>query len=265
MMAAIRARDAERWPAAILLLLLTLWAMPVTAAPDYPALAGRVVDQADLLTAQSRVALERKLEQHERATGSQVVVVTLDSLQGESIEAYGVGLGRQWGIGREGEDDGVLLIVAPNEREVRIEVGYGLEGTLTDALSSQIVQNEVLPRFRSGDMEGGIVAGTEAILAALGGTYEAQTWSAGAMESAAAQQDSPLPEWITPLLFFGVWLILVFVLRRSRRGRGRGTWTGVPGAGGLGGGLSRRGGFSRGGGFRGGGGSFGGGGASGRW
>lgn len=246
---------------AVILLLLALWGLPAAAAPDYPALTGRVVDQAGLLTAQSRAALEQKLEQHERATGNQVVVVTLRSLQGESIEDYGVGLGRHWGIGREGEDDGALLIVAPNEREVRIEIGYGLEGTLTDALSSQIVQTEILPRFRQGDMEGGIVAGTEAILAVLGGTYEAQPWSATG--AAATAEPPPVPEWVIPLSFFVVWLLIVFVLRRASRGRRgrRGTWMGLPG----GGGFSRGGGGFSGGGFSGGGGSFGGGGATGRW
>lgn len=255
------------WPAAVLLL-LALWTVPVVAAPDYPALTGRVVDQAQLLTERSRAELEQKLAEHERATGNQVVVATVTSLQGESIEDYGIGLGRHWGIGREGEDDGVLLIVAPDDREVRIEVGYGLEGTLTDALSGQIIQNDILPRFRSGDMAGGVVAGADAILAALGGTYETDAWSASGGEPAFASQKPPVPDWMIPLLFFGVWFLMVFVIRRFGRGRGRrsGFWMGVPGIGGFGtGGYSRgRGGFS-GGGFSGGGGSFGGGGASGRW
>lgn len=252
-------------PIPVLLLILAVLIFPAAAAPEYPALTGRVVDQAGLLSDADRATLEQKLEQHERASGNQVVVVTVDSLQGETIESYGVGLGRHWRIGREGEDDGVLLLVAPNERAVRIEVGYGLEGSLTDALTSQIIQAEILPRFRAGDMSGGIVAGTDAILAALGGTYETQPWTAAGAGKAGSQQEPPIPEWIIPLLFFGVWLLLVFIVRRSGRGRRRGMWMGGPGVGGLGGGgFSRRGGFS-GGGFRGGGGSFGGGGATGRW
>jgi uncharacterized protein len=226
-----------------------------------------VVDAANLLTAQDRAGLDSRLATHEQQSGNQLVVVTVPSLDGETIEDYGVGLGRAWGIGRAGEDDGVLLIVAPNEREVRIEVGYGLEGTLTDALSSQIIQDEILPRFRSGDVSGGIVAGTDAILAALGGSYEAQPWSVagGTVPSGGGL---PIPDWVIPLLFFGVWLFIAFLIRRTRRRRGfrPGIGMGSPVIGGFGAGSSSRGrgGFS-GGGFRGGGGSFGGGGATGRW
>src|SRR3546814_249152 len=165
---------------ALLLGWLIVLALPglASAAPDYPALTGRVVDQANLLDASARDGLEARLAAHEAAGGDQVVVVTLTSLDGESIEEYGVGLGRHWGIGQEGKNNGVLLIVAPEEREVRIEVGYGLEGTLTDAISSQIIQNEILPRLRGGDMAGGIVASRHANVAALGGAYQAEEWSA---------------------------------------------------------------------------------------
>lgn len=266
MMTASLPAARPRWTAAVLGLLVALWiAAPAAAAPDYPALTGRVVDAANLLTTQARADLDAKLAAHEQQSGNQVVVATVPSLDGESIEEYGVGLGRHWGIGREGEDDGVLLIVAPNEREVRIEVGYGLEGALTDALSSQIIQNEILPRFRAGDMSGGIVAGADAVLATLGGTYEAQPWPATG-GAAPRQPTLPVPDWIIPLLFFGVWFLIVFIVRRRGLGRRLGPWMGVPGIGGFGaGGSSRgRGGFS-GGGFRGGGGSFGGGGATGRW
>lgn len=255
----------DRWAGALFALLLALAAAPAWAAPDYPARTGRVVDQAGLLGAQSRTALEAKLAQHEAKTGEQVVVATVDSLDGQSIEDYGVGLGRHWGIGTAGEDNGALLIVAPNEREVRIEVGYGLEGKLTDALASQIVQNEILPRFRDGDMAGGIVAGAEAILAILDGSYVPGEWSLPTGTGAAPEQ--MLPQWIVPIIFFGVWGLIVFFVHRSRRGRRYGPWIGGPGMGGFGGGRSRGGfsGRSSGGGFSGRGGSFGGGGASGRW
>lgn len=256
----------RRWAALLLGCLIVLaFPGPAHAAPDYPALTGRVVDQANLLDATARDRLETRLAAHEAAGGDQVVVVTLKALGGESIEEYGVGLGRHWGIGQEGKDNGVLLIVAPEEREVRIEVGYGLEGTLTDAVSSQIIQNEILPRFRSGDMAAGIVAGADAIVAALGGAYHAEEWSVSS-DAAAPRPQPPIPDWAIPFLFFGAWAIIVFFVRRHA-GR-RGVSTGIPGVGGLGGGrLARRGGgFSgRGGGFSGRGGSFGGGGATGRW
>jgi uncharacterized protein len=259
---AVRAVTLGRRAGAILAFLLLLATAPASAGPTYPALTGRVVDQAGLLGAQSRTALEAKLAQHESKTGEQVVVVTVSSLDGQSIEEYGVGLGRRWGIGTAGEDNGALLIVAPNEREVRIEVGYGLEGKLTDALASQIVQNEILPRFREGDMEGGIVAGAEAVLAILDGSYVPGEWSLP--PGSAAAQEPFLPEWIVPIIFFGVWGLIVFLVHRSRRGRRYGPWGGTPGIGGFGrgGGFSGR---SSGGGFSGRGGSFGGGGASGRW
>ena len=261
---AVRATTLDRWAGALLALLLALGVAPAWAAPDYPALTGRVVDQAGLIGAQRRTALEAKLAEHEAKTGEQVVVVTVRSLEGQSIEEYGVGLGRHWGIGTKGEDNGALLIVAPNDREVRFEVGYGLEGKLTDALASQIVQNEILPRFRDGDMEGGIVAGTEAALAVLDGSYVPGEWSLPP-ETAAAQEPM-LPDWIVPIIFFGVWGLIVFFVHRSRRGRRYGPWIGGSGMGGFG----RRGGFSgggssRGSGFSGRGGSFGGGGATGRW
>jgi uncharacterized protein len=261
---AVRAVTLDRWAGALFALLLILGAATASAAPDYPVLTGRVVDQANLLGPQSRAALDAKLAQHEAKAGEQVVVVTVSSLDGQSIEEYGVGLGRHWGIGTKGEDNGALLIVAPNDREVRFEVGYGLEGKLTDALTSQIVQNEILPRFRDGDMEGGIVAGTEAALAVLDGSYVPGEWSLP--PGSAAAQEPFLPEWIVPLIFFGVWGLIVFLVHRSRRGRRYGPWIGGPGIGGFGGGRSR-GGFSgrSSGGFSGRGGSFGGGGASGRW
>ena len=113
------------------------------------------------------------LAAHERATGEQVVVVTLDSLQGFSIEDYGYQLGRYWGIGQKGKNTGAMLIVVPKEHKVRIEVGYGLEGTLTDATSRTIIESKILPSFKRGDFNAGVLAGTASILNAFGGTREA--------------------------------------------------------------------------------------------
>jgi uncharacterized protein len=234
------------------------------AAPSFPALSGRVVDQANVLSPEAEAQLTQRLAALEASTGRQVVVVTLASLQGYEIEDYGYQLGRAWGIGRAREDDGALLIVAPNERRVRIEVGYGLEPLLTDALSSAILNRRVLPRFRAGDIEGGVVAGADAIIEQLAlpaEEAEARAAEAGRDESAGLG----LAQII--LLFVGL-LILSSLLGGARRRRGG--WLGggpiiiIPG------GFSRRGGgFGRGGfgggGFGGGGGSFGGGGASGRW
>src|SRR5262249_9053626 len=143
------------------------------AEPKYPALTGRVVDDARILSPSTVNQLDTMLARHEKATGQQVVVVTLPSLQGYSIEEFGYQLGRQWGIGQKDKNTGALLIVAPKERKVRIEVGYGLEGELTDARSSVIIQRDILPQFRRGDFNAGVVAGTGSILKVLGGNPQA--------------------------------------------------------------------------------------------
>jgi uncharacterized protein len=137
-----------------------------STAPPFalPALTGRVVDNADLLAAADEATLAARSEALESATGHQFVVVTLRSLEGRPIEEVGIALGNGWGIGRKEADDGVLLIVAPNERKVRIEVGCGLETTLTDAEAKAILDAEVLPRFGKGQMVEGIDAGSRAII-----------------------------------------------------------------------------------------------------
>ena len=161
-----------RYLSTALLLATVVWASATNAEPAFPELTGRVVDQADLLPSLTESQLTRKLAEHENATSNQVVVVTLPSLQGYTIEEFGYQLGRYWGIGQAEQNNGVLLIVAPKERKVRIEVGYGLEGKLTDALSHNIIQTKILPNFRQNHYDTGIVQGTDAILAALQGTYQ---------------------------------------------------------------------------------------------
>ncbi|MFA5962382.1 MAG: TPM domain-containing protein [Sphingomonas sp.] len=130
----------------------------------FPALVGRVVDKADLLTPPQEAALSAQSAALEKATGHQFVIVTVTSLGGHKIEDYGLALGNFWRLGRKGANDGVLLIVAPTERKVRIEVGRGLESTLTNARAKAIIDDDILPAFRSGDMSGGIVAGTGKII-----------------------------------------------------------------------------------------------------
>ena len=122
-----------------------------------------------VLNASTRGELTLMLAEHERATGEQVVVVTLESLQGYPIEDYGYQLGRHWGIGQKGTNTGALLIVVPKERKVRIEVGYGLEGMLTDAASRVIIERDIVPNFRRGDFNAGVLAGTTSMLRVLGG------------------------------------------------------------------------------------------------
>src|ERR1044071_8728175 len=135
-------------PRAVIGIVVLLALAGLAHALTFPQLSGRVVDEANILDAPTRQALNDKLAAVEAKSGDQIVVVTLSSLQGTSIEDYGYQLGRHWGIGQKGVNNGALLIVAPNERKVRIEVGYGLEGALTDAVTKLIIENSILPRFR---------------------------------------------------------------------------------------------------------------------
>lgn len=231
---------------AALLFLLVVGA--AFAEPRFPPLSGRVVDQAQILSPQVERKLDQLLAAHERETSNQVVVATVRSLEGYDIADYGVRLGRAWAIGQKGRDNGVLLLVAPNERDVRIEVGYGLEGALPDATAFSIVQNEILPRFRQKDFDGGVMAGVAAVLGAIEGTYQAKPAPRVSEDDVGS---------IVPVLMMLAFSAVVFLSRR--RGGMLGPLIGLGALGGLGG-RSRGGG-----GFRGGGGSFGGGGASGRW
>jgi uncharacterized protein len=246
---------ARAWLAIVAILVAFLCRGAVAAEPVFPVLSGRVVDEAGLLSAAERERLTGQLAAHELATGQQVVIVTLRSLQGYPIEDFGYRLGRAWGIGEKGKNTGALLVVAPTEHAVRIEVGYGLEGLLTDALSRSIIERDILPAFRQGQVARGVVDGTTAMLAALGGTAAVPSRDAGPVP--AANDD------LAPLFFIAV--ILFFVVMRFYFFRGGGLWM-MPGGGSWGG--ASRGGFGggfSGGGFSGGGGSFGGGGASGKW
>lgn len=266
-----------------ILLFLLMGAVPgilsvPAMAQTFPPLSGRVVDAANILPpdVEQRIAQRSMLiEQH---TTSQVVVATIPDLQGYDIADYGYRLGRHWGIGQKDADNGVLLIVAPNERRVRIEVGYGLEPILTDALSSVIIQTRILPHFRNGDMP----AGTEAGFNAIAQQFELPPEQAAANVRAANARltDRPKEDMSIggAILVMVVILVVIFLLNGGGGGGGGGRrrrrggsalpivlW-GAGMAGGLGGG---RGGFGGGGfgggGFGGGGGGFGGGGASGGW
>jgi len=142
-------------------------ARALAPAADLPALTGRVVDNAGLLTPAREARTTAQLAALEARTSDQLVVVTTPSLGGRSIEQYGLALGNHWHVGQRGKDNGVLLIVAPNERRVRIEVGYGLEAILTNARAQQIIDDAILPHFRNNDFPEGIRAGTDAIIALL--------------------------------------------------------------------------------------------------
>lgn len=201
------------------------------SAQSFPELSGRVVDQANILSAETEAQLTAQLDALEAQSTRQLVVATVNSLEGYDISDYGYRLGREWEIGQEGEDNGAILLVAPNERQVRIEVGYGLEGYLTDALSALIIQNVILPEFRDGNMPGGVVAGSEAIIAQLQlPPDEAAKVAAQANERRSqAQNDGGFP---VGALIWLVFMFLFFVLpiirggsrRRRYKKRKKGPW-----------------------------------------
>jgi len=243
-----------------------------TAELSFPALTGRVVDQAGLLDAAARSRLEAKLKELESKTTTQLVVVTLASLGDHDIADYGYQLGRHWGIGQKGTNNGALLIVAPKERKVRIEVGYGLEGTLTDAVSRLIIDHAVLPRFRTGDFAGGIERATDDIIQVLSG--DAEDFKRRAAERDARPSGGEgIGLFTIVMIILIIWLFIYLQRAQQQQAAGRrgsrwgpvvggglpGGWSGGGWSGGSGGG------YSDGGGFSGGGGSFGGGGSSGSW
>ncbi len=262
-------------------MLMALASIAHAQSTDKPAIAltDRVVDAAGVLSFAQQQELIAKLSAYEKESSDQIVVATVPSLNGMDIETYANRLYRAWGIGQKTENNGILLLVAPTERKVRIEVGYGLEGTVTDALSAIIIQNAIIPEFRNGDYGAGIIKGTDDILQVLRGEgAELQARAKRNQKEAADQTDWVevifLIFWIS--IFFGGFGFTILAPVFGRKiGPGRYEWLGVTIAlgGGGSGGSSGRGGFgggfgggsSGGGGFSGGGGSSGGGGASGSW
>jgi uncharacterized protein len=272
-------RPATVWAAfaAVLAGLTLLIAAPAMAAdPTFPPLTGRVVDDAHILTPAVISELTERSAAIEAQSGRQLVIATVPSLQGHEIEDYGYKLGRAWGVGEKGKNNGAILLVAPNERKVRIEVGPGLEGDLTDALTSVIINQSILPRFKAGDLAGGVQAGGDALagLMALPDDQlreKAAFAAAKAKDSEGADVRHGIP--VVFIIFIMIWVFSA-IFGRGRRGGALGwlPWV-ILGAmssrGGRdddwGGGGGGWGGGGGGGGFSGGGGSFGGGGSSGSW
>ncbi|WP_318415850.1 TPM domain-containing protein [Photobacterium leiognathi] len=243
--------------------LLLLISHASLAQPVFPKLTGRVVDEAHILNATQKQQLEQLLANEEKTSSNQVVVVTVPSTNGVPIADYGYQLGREWGIGTKQHDNGVLLIVAYNDKKIRIEVGYGLEGALPDATAISIINHEIKPEFKAGRFAQGIEKGTLAIIGAIKGEYKP-----------VIQEEQPPYDLYLFILFVIVIQIIAFSRRRSNRSRyyrrngdvfssgGFGSSNHFPHSGGNGG---FGGGSNGGGGFSGGGGGFGGGGASGGW
>ncbi len=254
---------ASRSARAILAIAALFCAMALAYALTFPALTGRVVDQANIIPEATQQEITQKLADLEQKSGIQLVVATVNSLEGGDIETYANELFRTWKLGEKDKNNGVLLLVAPNEHKVRIEVGYGLEGTLTDALSKLIIINAMTPRFKAGDFGGGISRGVDDIITVL--TTDSSEWQPRLQVRADQDRNSQAIGWVLIAGFFifvallGVspgfrWFffnVLLNILLSSGGSRG--------------GGFSDGGSWGGGGGFSGGGGSSGGGGASGDW
>ena len=245
------------WRLAIGIIALLYTALAVFAV-NFPALTGRIVDQENIIPAETRSAIEPKLADLEAKSGIQLVVATVTSLEGQEVEPYANELFRSWKLGEKAKNNGVLLLVAPNERRVRIEVGYGLEGTLTDALTKVIITNAITPRFKAGDFSGGISRGVDDIITVL--TTDASEWQKRPSLRLDNQQTTDPATWLLIAALIALftllivspgfrWLFLNLVLNILVSS----------------GGSRSGGGYSSGGGFSGGGGSSGGGGASGSW
>jgi uncharacterized protein len=277
---------------------LICWAFVALADVAVPTLTGRVVDQTGTLSADDISSLTQKLKDLETRKGSQVAVLIVPTTQPETIEQFSIRVAEAWKIGRRKIDDGALLVVAKNDRKLRIEVGYGLEGSLTDATTSRIIDEIIVPKFRSGDFAGGISAGVDRIIAVAEGEKLPAPVTQRQNPDWVGQFDLFNPFWLFALIVAGgilrsllgrlmgalamggvvsalawfvagslaaslivgviAFLLTMFGETMASSGGGRGGWV-------SGGGGSWSGGGSSGGGFSGGGGSFGGGGASGSW
>jgi uncharacterized protein len=183
--------------------LLSVFAGAILAAPaaalEVPYLSGRVNDDARLLDARTAKDLDRKLKDYESRTGRQLVVLTIPSLEGAPLEEFSLKVARTWKLGRKGVDDGILLLVARDDHKVRIEVGYGLEGALTDAQCGRIIRDAIVPRFRGGDFSRGVVAGVDEMLAQLSGTIASPPPPGSVPQNRRASKD---PNGMFALLIF---------------------------------------------------------------
>jgi len=265
----------ERRGMALVLLLVAPLLLAQAIAATLPALTGRVVDQADLIDAATEAELAARLQAFEEKSSDQIVVATINSLEGEAIEPFANRLFRAWRLGQSWENNGVLLVVAKNDRRMRIEVGYGLEGTLTDLHSKLIIENTMAPAFREGDFAGGISRAVDDIIMVLEGNAAELEARAERNREAAGEIDSV--ELLFVLLFVSIFVgaFAFAILPRlfgRKIGRRRYRWLGMEfdytpssSGGGWSGGSTSGGWSSGGGGFSGGGGSSGGGGASGGW
>jgi uncharacterized protein len=248
------------------LALLFALAPDAARALDVPPLRGHVNDYANVLSPDRAQALEARLAAYEQRTGQQFALLTVPTLAGDAIEDFSIRAGEQWKLGHKGEDDGLILVIVPQDHKMRIEVGYGLEGTVPDAIAARVIREVLAPAFQQNDFAGGIDSAFGALMHAASGGSEGEQ-PAPAAEPRAARRRAPSIMGFLPFLLFIFFALLSGGRRGRRRRRYGGFWIGPSFGGGFGGGGFGGGGFGGGGGggYRGGGGGFGGGGASGSW
>lgn len=231
----------------LILVCLLFFANIALSAPNFPPAQGYVNDFAHMLSPATSTQLNNQLRDFDKQTSDQVVVATFDSLNGQALEDFSIGLATQWKIGSKKHDNGVLLLIIKNDHKIRIEVGYGLEGALTDATSSSIIRNQIAPYFKQSNYDAGVQNGTNAILQAIKGEYTATPDS---------QESGNAMSWV-----IGVLVLAFFVYGFYKNGPLFLLFFFTGGGGGGRGGDDDE----EGGGFSGGGGGFGGGGSSGGW
>ena len=227
-------------------------------ALDVPRLKGRVNDYAGILSASTESSLDASLSNLESTDSTQIVVLTIPSLKGDSLEDFSIRVAEKWKVGQKEHDNGAILLVSKNDRKLRIEVGYGLEGKMTDLISGRIIRDIVIPNFKTGNYDRGVSDGVQAMIAVVKGEFKETS------KPKSSSRDSGSSAF--PFIIFVIIIFINFLSRFRRYGRhGRGSGLGwfIVGAA-LSGGR-RSGGFGGGGGFSGGGGGFGGGGSSGSW
>jgi len=252
----------RHWPIFLWVVAVVLFARGAFAL-SVPPLQGRINDQATLLSPVAVQQITERLLAYEKATGHQLAVLTIPTLDGDPIEDFSIRVVEAWKLGKKGKDDGVLILVVVKDRKMRIEVGYGLEGELPDVTAGRIVRDVMTPRFRSGDYAGGIAAAVDAVIVKTGGPASTSAPSDATAVERPARPLGLLGRIISGLVkfvFFGVFglvILFMFLINRFGGPRGGGMYFGGSGFGG--------GGSGGGGGFSGGGGGFGGGGASGSW
>jgi uncharacterized protein len=239
-----------------LLCVIALWLPGVALARDVPALRGHVNDDAGMLSEAAEQALEQKLTGYEQQTQHQFALLTIDSLEGDALEDFSIRVVESWKLGQKGKDDGLLLLIVKRDRKLRIEVGYGLEGDVTDAFSAQVIRNVITPALRAGNPERGVDQAFDVLMKKAAGESVPQTAVAP-----PARRSGRSPVGLLVVVFL---VLAFFVLPLFTRGR-RGGGFFIGGMGGGWGGSSGGGGWGGGGGWSGGGGGFGGGGSSGSW